>query len=309
MNLELDEAKVDLSIIIVSYNVRDYLLSCLTSIHQHSEDFNFEVILVDNVSVDGTVEAVREFFPQVQIIVNTENVGFARANNQGLRACRGRYVLFLNPDTELCAGAVAGLIHAADSRPDAAAFACRMLNSDGTLQYSCFRFPNLMMATFGLFPIVSNDSVLKGRYAAHYFDRTFEPEHVLGACFMVRRQILEELGGMDENFYMYFEETDLCYRLKLSGHKIVYTPEFSVIHHGQQSTSAVKQKMSIQFYRSQAYFYRKHYGPFEQMALKAVVVLGMLCRIVKDCTSFLGGCTSWQVLQTQLGSYTRILLT
>lgn len=308
VNPEPGDAKVDLSIIMVSYNVKAYLLSCLASVYRLSEDLNFEAIVVDNMSVDGTVEAVRESFPQVQVIANAENVGFSRANNQGLRACRGRHVLYLNPDTEVCEGALSGLVRTADSRPDASAFSCRVLNSDGTLQYSCFRFPSLSMAIFGLFPIISNDSVINGRYSAHYFDHTFEPEHVLGACFMVRREVLEELGGMDEEFFMYFEETDLCYRLKRSGHKIVYTPEFSVIHHGQQSTNAVRGKMSVEYYRSQAYFYRKHYGLTKQIALKAIVVLGLLVRIVRLCASLLRGRTTWQMLWTQLDGYGRILL-
>jgi len=316
---------MDLSIIIVSYNVKDYLLACLRSIYSwpaadksHSSitvrgnetrpAASFEIILVDNASTDGTVEAVRSSFPQVRVLANQENVGFARSNNQGLRASSERYVLFLNPDTEVGQGTLTGLLRLAQTHPEASAFTCRVLNPDGSLQHSCFHFPSLKMAFYGFFPLVPMDSVANGRYLAEQFERFFQPEHVLGACLMFRREALVELGGWDERFFMYFEETDLCYRLKRAGHITLYTPEVSIIHYGGRSTAAVPEKMSVAFYRSQSYFYRKHYSPFAFLALKAIVFFGLLFWKARTCKGLIRRRITWAQFRARLESYVRILL-
>ncbi len=217
-------------------------------------------------------------------------------------------MLFLNPDTEVTEGVLSGLLQFADSHKDASAFTCRLLNSNGTLQQSCFHFPNLRMAVFGFFPVVPMDAVINGRYPPEYYDRVFGPEHVLGACLMVTRDALEKVGRWDEKFFMYFEETDLCYRLTQAGYTTLYTPEISVIHHGERSTSTEHEKMSVEFYRSQAYFYRKHYGVGRVIALKAIVVLGLAFWAARSCVSFMRRRIAWTLLQTRLSNYSRILL-
>ena len=299
---------MDLSIVIVSYNVKDYLLACLRSIYAQAAEVALEVIVVDNASSDGTVEAVRDAFPQVQLLANRENLGFARGNNLGLRASGGRYVLFLNPDTEVGEGALAGLVRLAEAHPEAAAFTCRLLNPDGSLQHSCFHFPNLRMAFYGFFPLVPMDSPANGRYPAEQYERLFQPEHVLGACLMFRRRVLEELGGWDERFFMYFEETDLCYRLWRAGHVILYTPEVSIVHYGGRSTAPLPEKMSVAFYRSQSYFYRKHYSPWAFLALKGIVLGGLLFWTARTCRGFLRRRIGGAQFLARLASYGRILL-
>lgn len=298
---------MDLSIIIVSYNIKDYLLACLRSINSQPADMALEVILVDNLSSDGTVGAVQSAFPQVRILANQENVGFARGNNQGLRASSGKYVLFLNPDTEVGKGALAGLLRLAQEHPEASAFTCRVLNPDGSLQHSCFHFPSLKMAFYGFFPIVPMDSVANGRYPEGQFNRIFRPEHVLGACLMFRRDALVELGGWDERFFMYFEETDLCYRLKHAGQITLYTPEVSIIHYGGRSTAAVPEKMSVAFYRSQSYFYRKHYSVPKFLALKGIVSFGLLFWTSRTCKGLIRRRITWAQFRARLDSYVRIL--
>src|SRR5690242_7620125 len=150
---------MDLSIILVSYNVKDYLLSCLKSIYEQTAGIDYEVIVIDNASRDDSVKAVRENFPQAALIENAHNPGLAGAMSQGVDASTGRYILYLNPDTEMIGNTLGGIVKFADSQPDAAGFACKILNPDRTLQHSCFRFPTLKMAYYGFFPNVPMDSV------------------------------------------------------------------------------------------------------------------------------------------------------
>jgi hypothetical protein len=299
---------MDLSIIIVSYNVKDYLLGCLRSIYREPPVATFEVIVVDNVSADGTVEAVRGAFPQVKLLASQKNLGFARGNNLGLRESSGDLVLFLNPDTEVGPGALAGLVRLAEGHPEVAAFTCRLLNPDGTLQHSCFHFPSLAMAFYGFFPFVSMDSVANGRYPAEQFALPFQPEHILGACLMFRRQALVALGGWDERYFMYFEETDLCFRLRRAGMVALYTPEVSVIHYGGRSTVAAPEKMSVAFYRSQGCFYRQHYSSFVLVALKVIVCFGLLFWTARSAKGFLRRRITWGQFRARLASYAQILI-
>lgn len=298
---------MDLSIIIVSYNVRMYLLACLEAVYRQMVDISLEVIVVDNVSGDGSVEAVRAAFPQVKLFANAENIGFARGNNQGVRESSGRYVLFLNPDTEMGRGTLAGLAHFADVHPEASVFTCRLSNSDGSLQHSCFHFPSLRMAFYGFFPLVPTDSVANGRYPREYFDHVFGPEHILGACLMIRREALDAIGGWDDGFFMYFEETDLCYRLQRHGYMSLYSPDFSVVHHGGRSTGAEREKMSVAFYRSQAHFYRRNYGLLRFVALKGVVLFGLLFWTARSCKNYLQRRIDGRLLKTRLVGYWEIL--
>ena len=298
----------DLSILLVSYNCKQYLLGCLASIYRARLDLTCEVIIVDNASADGTVEAVQEQFPQAALIANAGNPGLAAATNQALARSSGRYVLYLNPDTEVSKETLEGVVRFADAQPKAAAFCCRLLNDDGSLQHSCFRFPNLRMAFYGFFPLVPMDSEANGRYPTENYQRVFEPEHVLGAFLLVRREVIEQLGAWDEGFFMYFEETDFCYRLKRAGHTTLYTPDFSLVHYGGRSTSQVSEKMSVAFFRSQSLYYRKNYGLPHYLALKGIVLLGVTFWAVRSLRSYLCGRISAALLKTRFAGYLRILV-
>ncbi len=299
---------MDLSIILVSYNVRDYLLGCLKSIYEQTSGIQFEVLVIDNASRDDSVAAVQEKFPQVTLIENQGNAGLAAAMEQGVSASSGRYVLYLNPDTEMLGNTLGGMVGFADGCPEAAGFACRLLNADKTLQHSCFRFPNLRMAYYGFFPRVPMDSVANGRYPESLYDTVFEPEHVLGAFLMVRREAIEQIGGWDTRFFMYFEETDFCYRLVKAGLGMRYCPDFSLIHYGGRSTSQVHEEMSVQFYRSQALFYRKNYGLTRLILLKAIVALGLGYWALRSTASVVRGRIDGALYRTRLRNYTRIML-
>jgi hypothetical protein len=300
--------RMDLSIILVSYNVKDYLLGCLESIYRGTAGIEFEVLVIDNASRDGSVAAVQGRYPKVRLIENAGNVGLSAAMAQGVAASSGRYVLYLNPDTDLMDGTLAGMVRFADGCTEAAGFACRLLNADKTLQHSCFRFPNLRMAFYGFFPRVPMDSVANGRYPESLYDTVFEPEHVLGAFLMVRRGAIEQIGGWDTRFFMYFEETDFCYRLVKSGLGIRYCPDFSLIHYGGRSTSQVHEEMSVEFYRSQAFFYRKNYGLGRLILLKAIVALGLSYWTLRSTASVVRGRIDGALFRIRLLNYARILL-
>jgi len=298
----------DLSILVISYNVRDYLLGCLASIYAEPLAIDFEVIVVDNVSRDGSAEAVRQHYPQVVMIERARNVGLAAGTNLGLAAASGRYILYLNPDTRVNRGALEGMVRFADVCEDATAYCCRVLNDDGSLQHSCFRFPHLKTAFYGFFPLVEIDAVANGRYPTDQYDHIFEPEHILGAYLLTRRNTIDHIGGWDEKFFMYFEETDYCYRLKQAGCKALYNPAYSLIHYGGRSTSQATEKMSVAFYRSQAYFYRKHYGLWQFLALKGIVLCGTSFWVARSVRAYLLKKIDAQLLRTRLSGYAKILV-
>lgn len=253
---------MDVSVIIVNWNTRDILSNCLASIYSNTELEKFEVIVVDNGSVDKSVNMVREKFPQVYLIENKENRGFAAANNQGIRKAKGRYVLVLNSDTEVLDDAIAQTVKFADTHPEAAVVGCRVLNPDKTLQPTCFMFPsvlNLFLAATYLYKIFPKSKFF-GRERMSWWDRSDEREiDVVTGCFMlVRKEAIERVGLMDESFFMYGEETDWCYRLKNSGHKIMFTPSTEIIHYGGASSTQRSPEMRLQLSASILLFMLKH---------------------------------------------------
>ncbi len=251
---------VDLSIIIVNWNTRDLLAKCLESIAAHPPESAFEVLVVDNASDDGSAQMVRERFAWVHLIENQENVGFARANNQAIRQCQGQYILLLNSDTEVLPGALEELVAFMESHPRAGAAGARLLNSDGSLQPSCHP-----MLTPGreLWRLLFLERVrARATYPMHRWDDTSprQVEVIKGACLLLRREALNQIGLLDESYFMYTEEVDLCYRLARAGWELWWVPTAAVIHHGEASSSQIAQAMYIQLYRSKIQFYRKFGG-------------------------------------------------
>lgn len=299
---------MDLSIVIVSYNAVDYLLGTLASIAQHPPTCAYEVFVVDSASSEPVPARVREAYPWVKVIASPENIGFARSNNLALQQAGGRLVLFLNPDTLVHEGSLDGLVAFADAHPQAAAYTCRLINPDGSLQMSCFHFPSLHMAFYGFFPRVPMDSEANGRYPAAAFDTEFAVEHALGACLMLRRDALEAVGGWDGRYFMYFEETDLCYRLTQRGLSTLYTPAVSIVHYGGGTTASVKEKMSVAFYRSQSYFYRKNYPWWRFVALKIIVFFGLGYWAARTLKNYLQRRIDGELFRTRFSGYAKILV-
>lgn len=254
-----------LSICIVSWNTRDLLRKCLASIYKYPPSCDFEVFVADNHSSDGTPDMVAKDFPQVLLIKNKENLGFARANNQIIEKTKGTHILLLNPDTEVFERSIDILIDLLDKNPDAGVVAPKLINSDGSLQRSCMGFPTLgAMAMRQLFleALLPFNPYTK-RYLMTGFkhDRLAEVDQPMGACLLVRKEIIDKLGAFDPQYYMFFDEVDLCFRIKKAGWKIFFDPASRVMHHGG---TAVRKwspfKLSRVWTASRNYYFRKHYG-------------------------------------------------
>jgi len=275
-------ASPDLSVCIVNWNTRRDLEHALHSVLSAEAGISLEVIVVDNASRDGSADMVRETFPQARLIRHHENVGFARGYNLAAAQAQGRHLLMLNPDTEVRPGALARLVAFLDSHPGAAAAGPRLLNSDGSLQPSCRRFPRPMAALFRntalgrLFP--------HNRYARDYLMADWDHRQprpvdwVSGAALCIRREAWQQVGGFDEGFFMYAEDVDWCLRARRAGWDIYYLPEAVIVHHIGRSTDQRPAAMVLQFHRSMARFYRKHYASRWPWGFRWLPVLGIWVR-------------------------------
>jgi len=253
-----------LSIIIVSWNVKADLGDCIKSVQENSPACDYEVVVVDNASSDGSAEMVKKQFPQVLVIENGENLGFATANNRGMAKSSGEYVLLLNPDTAVHPGSLDALVKFMDDNVDVGVCGPRLLNTDGTTQPSARGFPTLR-GVVHCFTIMRAIPVFRSQYRrwmmrdfAH--DRQTDVDQVMGAALMTRRSIIEQVGGMDEDFFMYYEEVDLCYRIKQAGWRIVFLPNPVITHRGGQSVGQIPVRRRIMTLRSILIFLRKHRG-------------------------------------------------
>lgn len=274
----------DLTIVIVSWNCRDYLVGCLESIRMAAPHGTFKISVVDNCSDDGTIEVVRRDFPEVLLIANKENVGFAAANNQAIRASRSRYILLLNPDAAVMPGTVDGLVAFMDSHPDVSAAGPTLLNTDGTVQRTGVRFPtnwNILCETLFLDRIFAESKIF-GRHKEVYMDSTKprEVDFVHGAALIARRKAVEKIGGLDEGFFMYFEETDWCWRMKTEGGKVFYTAGKGIAHHGGSETGHFDERRLVHYHASLIRFYRKHYSSLRLVMLRPLLVLRSVIRIM-----------------------------
>lgn len=255
---------MDVSVIIVSWNTRQVLNECLTSLFEQTHGIAYEVWVVDNHSQDGSPDMVRQHFPQAHLIQNSENVGFARANNQAMAYAKGRYVLLLNSDTVILDNAITRSVHYMDDHPDVGIMGCRVLNSDRTLQRTCFQYPsllNMLLAMTYLYKIFPHSRFF-GRERMTWWDRSDEREvDVVTGCYMlVRKEVIEQVGMMDETYFMYGEETDWCYRARAQGWKIVFAPVGDIIHLGGASSKLMKSEMMLQMRGSILMFMYKHRG-------------------------------------------------
>lgn len=270
---------VDLSVVIVSWNTRDLLAQCLASVYAHPPDGTLDVLVVDNASTDGSVELVRARFPRVRLIENRENVGFARACNQGMRQAVGQAVLILNSDTIVQAGALQALLACLERHPSAGACGPMLLNPDGSFQASFADFPTLRAELIHQFGLARR--LLSRSYPSYDLEASRVPrvvEWVGGACMLVRRACLEQVGLLDESFVMYGEEVDWCYRMRARGWAVWYTPSARVVHLGGQSAARVPTWRHLQIQRGRVRFFRKHYGASAAGALVALIRITSLLK-------------------------------
>jgi GT2 family glycosyltransferase len=278
--------RLDVSVIIVSWNTRDILRECLRSVHDHTKGGSFEVIVVDNASADGSAAMVRAEFPAVRLIENRDNRGFAAANNQALPHAGGRYVLLLNPDTLILDHAIDAMVGYMDAHPRVGCAGCQVLENRDTVQMTCFRFPsplNILLSLTGLDRLFPR-SRLFGRYWMRWWDRRSEREVdvVSGMFMLVRRDVIDRIGPMDEDYFIYAEEADWCYRMRQAGWSRVFTPVARIVHRdgGGKSTAQLSTKMYVQQQKSLLIFHRKNLGLLAWATAKLFYTVSMLVRLI-----------------------------
>jgi Predicted glycosyltransferases len=283
---------MDVSVIVVSWNVWSWLAPCLRSIRQALGRLEGEIIVVDNASTDGTPERVREAFPEVRLLINPANRGFPAANNQGMAVARGRYFFLLNPDTIVLDQAIEELVTFADAHPDVGVVGPQLLNPDGSVQSSRRRFPTFWTALFEStwWQPWAPRSILTHYYVLDRPDHEIqEVDWVTGAAMLVRREVVERVGPMDEGFFMYAEELDWCRRIRQAGWRVFYYPPAKVIHYGGRSSDQVPALQHLAFQRSKIRYFRKHHGTWAAAALRAFLIAQYLWQIgVEGSKALLG---------------------
>ncbi|MBI4686408.1 MAG: glycosyltransferase family 2 protein [Nitrospirae bacterium] len=277
-----------LSVVIVSYNTIGLLEACIRSVLSNLPTCS-EIIVVDNASTDGSSEMIKKTFSMVRLIENKENLGFGKANNQGITISRGQYILLLNSDAEIKPNAINIMINFIGEYPTIGMIGPRLLNDDGTTQPSVSTLPNLwyvflrMFRLKGLFPTFLKTVALRyglfGHTVKSHFqseaNKALEVDFITGACMLIRRDVIEQVGMFDENFFMYVEDVDLCKRIKESGWKIYYYPESEIVHFGGRSSGGACRDLSFVSYKSLYYYFRKHYGKPYELGVRLIVVIAL----------------------------------
>ena len=277
---------MDLSIVIVNYNSKNYLDRCLSSIYDKTKDLEFEIIVVDNASNDNSRQLLKEKYPQVKLITNSKNLGFGKANNQGIDVVQGKYVLLLNNDTELINNALKIMFDFIEQHPEAGLVTCKLFEGNGQVQKNCRSFPLTPFDTMfsraslmtKLFP---NNSISQRVTLSDWnYDSRRQVDWVSGACMLIRREVLDRVGVFDDNYFMYWEDTDLCKRIRDAGWQIWFLPEPQIMHFtgkgGGKRSLKLRLFMMFAMHRSAYYYFLKHYyhNIFHPMAV--LTFCGML---------------------------------
>ncbi len=276
---------VDVSIIVLNYNTCRLTMDCLRSVYDSETNFVYEIILIDNNSRDDSVERISREFPGVMLIANSENVGYARANNQGMEVASGRYVLLLNSDTVVRKDTLQTMISFMDSRPDLGASGCKVILPDGSLDKACKRgFPTPSASfyyAFGFSKLFPDRPRFNG-YQLGYLDpdQDYPVDCLVGAFMLLRRETIEQVGGLDEDFFMYGEDLDWCFRIKEAGWGIYYYPQTSIVHLKGGSARRRPFKIVYEFHRAMILFHRKHYSKRYNSMINGAVYTGVGVKFV-----------------------------
>jgi GT2 family glycosyltransferase len=268
----------------VNYNGGELVLRCLESVYQGAAGIPLEVIVVDNASGDGSPSAIADRFPQVRLVRNAQNRGFATAVNQGLRLARGDYIILLNNDASFLESRLPGLVRFMEGHPEAAVVGPKVLNPDGSIQPSCFQFPAFRDILFEslmlrqLFP--RSDFFNRRNMGGFQHNELREVDWVLGACLIVRRAVAEAAGPMDERYFMYGEELDWCRAIRKLGHRIYYWPEPTIVHYGQQGSRRIRPEVLRRGFQSRYYYFEKHHGPAYARWVRVATFFGMSLRLI-----------------------------
>lgn len=279
--------KPTVSVLIVNWNTKWHLRRCLYSLMDSASKFALEIIVVDNASTDGSVEMVQREFPQVKLIANKLNIGYAAANNQGAKLANGLYFLLLNPDAEVTSQAIDKMLAFAETHPDVGAIAPKLIYPDGRLQPSVRSFPMpaaLLFSALGLDKLFPKSKLL-GRYRMTWFgyDEVAEVDQPMSSALLVRREAWEQIGGMDESMPIFFNDVDFCWRLKKRGWQIYFLPDAIVVHHHGASTRLLGIGKALETHKGLLRFYDKHFRPLLPAPLycllRSFIAFGGLLRI------------------------------
>ena len=273
---------MDLSIIIVNWNVKSLLEKCLESIFRETRDLNYEVIVVDNNSKDGSQEFLSQLEKKgkIKLILNQTNLGFAKANNQALDLAKGEFILFLNPDTEILDQAIVKAVKFMRQHEDWGIMGCQLIDKNGQVQMSVRRFPTLisqiliLLKLHHLFPKLT--PLKKYFFSDFDYSRVQEVDQVMGAFLLTKHKIINQIGGFDENFYLWFEEVDFCKRVQNAGWKVIYNPEIKIIHHGGQSFCQILSYKKQKIYnQSVIYYFKKHHPAWQAKFLMMLQLISL----------------------------------
>jgi hypothetical protein len=273
----------DIAVGIVNFNTRELLRACLGSVRQEQPG---TVVVVDNASSDGSQAMVKAEFPEVKLVENPSNLGYAAAANQALACCNEEYVLLLNSDAILRPGTLPALSEYLDRNPAVGIAGPRLLNPDGTAQRSVFPFPtplDVFLDLSNLSRLIRQIPLLRNLYFRTWPQTQARPvPWTLGAALAMRRRAIEAVGRFDASYFMYYEEVDLCYRLLKMGWQTHYAPVADIVHIGGASTGQMRSDMAVQMFASLAHFYRKHYSQLRLAELTLLVALAALARLARD---------------------------
>src|SRR3989344_7486340 len=274
---------MDLSVIIVNWNTKKLLENCLSSILKFTKGLSFEVIVIDNDSSDGSQAMLKKKFPQVKLILNNQNLGFSKANNQGIKKAKGQYIFLLNSDTYLVENSFKKLLTNIKSRSKLGVIAPQLLNENQTIQQSAGYFPHLPQIFFWMsflddLPI---GMLFKPYHIDHdsFYKNGQQIDWVTAAALMIPKKVIDEVGLLDPQIFMYGEEVEWCYRIKKAGYKIYFSPITKIIHIGRGSHQKIPTKAFIGEYEGLMYFYKKYKSRFALQILKLLLKIGALVRI------------------------------
>jgi GT2 family glycosyltransferase len=297
----------DISIVIASWNAKRHLLKCLKSIGKTATNRSHEIIVVDNASSDGSADAVASQFPEVVLVRNQENLGFAKANNIGIRASSGRYVCLINSDVIVLEGCFENLIEFMDSSPAVGIAGPRILNPDGSPQPQCRHCPtiwNHLCEALGLSKLFPNSVFFSEPFMHWWAHDVVRSVDVLTGCFwIVRRQAIDEVGLLDEDFFIYGEDIDWCKRFHDAGWDVVFCPEPKAIHFGAASSANAPIKFYLEMQKADLHYWKKHHGRIGQISYAMIVLIRHLVRFVAFAPVYLLGrrrrkCVSYKLRQS-----------
>ncbi len=276
---------MDLSIAVISYNTRDLLLACLQSVSERTKGVDYEVIVVDNASKDGSVDAVRARFPHVTVIANDENSGFAKACNQAAVVSSGRYLLLLNSDTVMQQGTLRTMVSCLDQHLDIGAVSCLQRDEQGRVVQSCFPFPSIRDHVRYAETLPTVVRRLVGAPSSMDCTRSQDVEWANGACLMIRKALFDRLGGLDERFFMYFEDVDLCRRVQQLGYRVRHVAEGEVVHLLGGSSRANRHGLNKQWELSRIRYVEKHFAQPRRFLMKGWIAVGVMRKLLVTACS------------------------